>query len=254
MILIEYAGPIARVTLNRPANRNALDAETIAELHTALDSLSREEHLRVLVLTGAGDRAFCSGADLAALAAHPDARRAAARQFARLAVRIAGFARPVIARVNGPCVAGGMALFLAADLAVCHDGCHFALPEGNVGMWPMVVGPLLRRVVGHRVALDLALTGRRVEAAEAFALGLVNRVVPADLLDATVDALAERVARMSPSAVRMGRTAWLRAEALPLEAAVDQLADRLGDLMETEDAAEGFLAFLQKRDPVWKDR
>lgn len=252
--MLDNAGGVARITLSREAARNALDAETIQGLHVALDTLARDQDVRVIVLTGSGERAFCSGADLAALAAHPEARRAAARLFARLAIRLATFPRPVVARVNGPCVAGGMALFLAADLAVCHEGCHFSLPEGNVGMWPMVVGALLRRVVGHRVAMDLALTGRKVDAEEALRLGLVNRVVPLGELDFAVDDLVDRVRRMSPAAVRMGRAAWLRAETLPLEAAIDHLADRLADLMDTDDATEGFRAFLEKRDPEWTGR
>lgn len=253
MIHLDRRGPVARLTLDRPAARNALDGETVDALAAALDTLAADPTLRVLVLTGAGDRVFCAGADLAALAAFPEARREAAARFGRLAVRLATFPRPVVVRVNGACVAGGMALFLAGDLAVCHEGVHFALPEGNVGMWPMVVGALLRRCVGERVALDLALTARKVDAAEALRLGLVNRVVPAEALDAEVDALCAAVARMSPKALRLGRQAWRDAAALDLPEAVDLLAGRLGELMDSPDATEGFLAFVQKRDPAWSE-
>lgn len=254
MITVDHAGAVARITLDRPEARNALDAEAVLGLTAALDRLAHEPGLRVVVLTGAGDRVFCAGADLAALAHDPTARRAAGRAFARLLARITSFERPIIARVNGACLAGGMGLFLAADLAVCTPKTQFFLPEGNVGMFPMMVGALLRRVVGDRVALDLALTGRKVDASEALRLGLVNRVAAEGALDAETDALVDAVVRMSPSALRIGRAAWRHAADLPLPAALDHLADQLGDLMETEDATEGFLAFLEHRTPQWKDR
>lgn len=258
MITVDHsgvpAGAVARITLDRPEARNALDADAVLGLAAALDRLAAEPSLRVVVLTGAGDRVFCAGADLAALAHDPAARRAAGHAYGRLITQLATFPRPIIARVNGACLAGGMGLLLAADLAVCTPQAQFFLPEGQVGMYPMLVGALLRRVVGDRVALDLALTGRKVDAAEALRLGLVNRVAAEGALDAATEALVDAVVRMSPSALRIGRAAWRHAADLPLPAALDHLADALGDLMETEDATEGFLAFLEKRTPTWKDR
>lgn len=254
MIHLDRTGPVATLTLDRPAARNALDGDTIEALLTALDTLEVDPGLRVVVLTGAGDRVFCAGADLAALAAFPGERDRAARRFGEAIVRLATFRRPVIARVNGACLAGGMGLFLAADLAVSTSTAQFFLPEGNVGMWPMVVGALLRRVVGDRVALDLALTGRKLDAAEALRLGLVNRVAAPGALDAEVSTLVAALLRASPSALRLGRAAWRDAAGLDLRAGVDLLATRLGELMATEDATEGFLAFLEKREPRWQDR
>lgn len=254
MLRVERDGPVARLTIDQPLARNAIDLDTIVQLEDTLAALAPDRDLRVVVLTGAGEKAFCAGADLAALAAQPDARRAAALRFAGLVERLAAFERPVVVRVNGACLAGGMALLLASDLAVAHTGCTFALPEGRVGMWPMVVGALLRRAVGDRMALDLALTARRLDAAEAHRLGLVNRVVAPEALDAEVDRVVDGLLALSPSALRLGRKAWRDTADLPLPAAVETLALRLGELMETEDATEGFLAFLESRPPAWKDR
>lgn len=241
---------IATLTVDRPHVRNALDLETMDRLHRELDAA---ESARVVVLTGGGDRVFCAGADLAAVATHPAARRDAARRYAALLARLLAFPRPVIARVNGHCLAGGMGLMLASDMAVAVDDATFFLPEAGVGTWPMMVGALLIPVVGRRRALDLALTGRKLSAAEAEAWGLVQRVVPRGELDAVVAQVAESVARGSPSAGRAGRAAWREAISPGLEAQLGLLAERLGDVMDAPDAAEGFVAFLEKRAPRWAE-
>jgi enoyl-CoA hydratase/carnithine racemase len=241
-------GEVARITIDRPAARNALDLEAIEALSAALGRLDA----RVVVLTGAGDRVFCAGADLAALAGQPQALRAAARRYGELLAQLRASARPVVARVNGACLAGGVGLMLACDLAVASPRAELFLPEANVGMWPMVVGALLRDVVGRRVALDLAMTGRRLDPPECVRLGIYNRL--GDDVDVALAPLVAALLRASPSALRLGRRAWREAADLPLPQALEQLADRLGDLMETEDAAEGIVAFLSKRPPEWKDR
>lgn len=245
------AGEVTTLTLDRPQVRNALDLATIDALHAALDDA---RDARVVVLTGAGDKVFCAGADLAEVAGHPAGRRDAAKAYARLLGRLARYERPVIARVNGHCLAGGVGLLLACDLAVMADDATIALPEAAVGMWPAMVGAFLVRQIGRKRALELALTGRKVAAAEAEAWGLVNRVAPRGDLDRHVAEWAEAILARSPSAMRIGRKAWVDAQALPIEAGLALLAERLGDVMDTEDAAEGFGAFLQKRTPTWKDR
>ncbi len=245
-------GAVGTFTLDRPAARNALDLATIEALSAALDANAADPTLRVVVITGSGSKAFCAGADLAGLAGNPEGRRRAGRRYAELLARILEFPRPVVARVNGACMAGGWGLLLACDLAICTETATFQLPEVNVGMWPMMVGALLVPIVGRRVALDLAITARKLDAAEALRLGLVNRVA-ADL-DAGTAELVASLQKVSPSALRLGRRAWAEAAEQPLGAGLTLLAERLGDLMETEDAAEGFVAFLEKRPPVWKDR
>lgn len=244
-------GEIVTLTIDRPAVRNALDLATIDALHGALDAA---KDARAVVLTGAGDKVFCAGADLAQVAGNPEGRRAAAQAYARLLARIATNERPVIARVNGHCLAGGVGLVLACDLAVIAEDARVELPEAAVGMWPAMVGAFLVREVGRKRALELALTGRRLSAEEAERWGLVNRAVPRPELDIVVGDLTAAIAARSPAAIRIGRRAWADAQALPLDEALATLAARLGDVMDTEDAVEGFTAFLTKRAPTWKDR
>lgn len=245
------AGPVFTVTIDRPAVRNALDLPTITALHGALDAAA---DARVVVLTGAGDKVFCAGADLAQVAGDPAGRRAAGRAYAKLLGRLSNFERPVIARLNGHCLAGGVGLLLACDLAVMPDDATLSLPETAVGMWPSMIGAFLLRDLPRKVALELALTGRKVPAAEAVSLGLVNRAVPRADLDDAVAAYTDAIVARSPSAARIGRRAWRDAADLPLDDALAHLAERLGDVMDTEDAVEGFTAFLTKRAPTWKDR
>lgn len=245
------SGPVTTLTIDRPLVRNAIDLETIDALHAALDAAV---DARVVVLTGAGDKVFCAGADLARVAADQAGRRAAGKAYARLLSRLSSFERPVIARLNGHCIAGGVGMLLACDLAVMVDDATLALPETAVGMWPAMIGAFLLRDLPRKQAMELALTGRKLAAAEAVALGLVNRAVPRAELDAAVAFYSDAIVARSPSAARIGRRAWRDAADLPLDDALALLADRLGDVMDTEDATEGFLAFLEKRTPTWKDR
>lgn len=249
MILVQE-GEVTTVALDRPAVRNALDLATIDALDAALD---RARDARVVVLTSTNDHVWCAGADLTAVMGSPEGRRDAVRRFAGLVARLATFERPVVARVNGHCLAGGMALLLACDLAVSADNVHFSLPEAGVGLWPMMVGALLVPAIGRKRALDLALTGRRVDAPQAEEWGLVNRSVPRQALDGATADVVDAVRARGPAAIRLGRRAWADTAGMDLPVALDTLADRLGALMETEDAAEGVTAFAQKRAPRWKD-
>ncbi|MDP2306445.1 MAG: enoyl-CoA hydratase-related protein [Pseudomonadota bacterium] len=252
MIQVSSAvGGVTTLTIDRPAVRNAIDLATIDALHAALDAAV---DARVIVLTGAGDKVFCAGADLAQVAADPLGRRVAAGSYARLLGRISSFERPVIARLNGHCVAGGVGLLLACDLAVMVDDASLSLPETAVGMWPAMIGAFLLRDLPRKQAMELALTGRKLTAPEAVGLGLVNRAVPRVDLDSAVATYTDAIVARSPSAARIGRNAWRQAADLPLDEALALLADRLGDVMDTEDAAEGFVSFLEKRTPTWKDR
>lgn len=245
---VDLVGPVLHLRLDRPEARNALDLATIEALIAALDR-AREPGVRVIRLAAAGDRAWCAGADLAALAVFPEARAAAVRRYAELVAALDAAPRPVVAVARAPVLAGGMGLWCAADLAVCGPGVHFSLPEAGVGLWPMMVGALLGRHLPHRVAMELALSGRRMPAEEAAGWGLVNRV--AEDPEAAADELCMAIAEKSPAAVAAGRAAWRAARGQDA-AALPALAEALVAAMEQPDATEGVLAFLQKRKPAWQ--
>ncbi|MGH9000133.1 MAG: enoyl-CoA hydratase/isomerase family protein, partial [Acidimicrobiia bacterium] len=258
MELVRYLtdGPVARVTIDRVERHNALSYQVMSELVEAFGAAKADEAVRVLVLTGAGEKAFCAGADLGkigdnagAVAAH-DARGQVADMFRALWE----LGKPTIARVRGYCLAGGFGLALSCDFVIASDDSAFGTPEINIGLWPyMITVPLLRSMPPKKV-LDLMLTGRRVRAEEADRMGFVNRVVPAGDLDDTVDELAATLAEKSPVVVRWGRDSFYRVLDMVADDALDYLHTRLTVATTTDDAAEGLAAFAEKRPPKWTGR
>ena len=258
------ADGIATVTINRPERRNALSWSVIAELRSVLASLRDDPQVRVVVLTGAGEKAFCAGADLGGMASGDPSGAPEGSRFlevhdgrgglAELFLDLWSLGKPTIARVRGYALAGGMGLALACDFVVAADDSQFGTPEIDVGLWPfMITVPLVRSMPPKKV-LELMLTGRRVDAAEAERIGFVNRVVPVDELDAAVADLAAALAAKSPAIVRLGRDSFY---AVWDRAAADALAylhPMLTVTTLTEDAREGLAAFEEKRRPQWKGR
>jgi enoyl-CoA hydratase/carnithine racemase len=253
----EVDGAVARVTIDRPERRNAMSFGVMQGLLEAMRSARDDDAVHVVVLTGAGDRAFCAGADLggiaenAGTAAVHDARGLLADLFRAMY----GLGKPTIARVRGYALAGGFGLACACDLIVAADDAVFGTPEIDVGLWPyMITVPLLRSLPPKRV-LELMMTGRRVDAAEAERLGFVTRVVPVAELDAAVDELAATLAGKSSVIMRWGRDSFYRVLEQPdSDAALAYLQTMLSLTSHTEDAAEGVAAFAQKRKPEWKGR
>lgn len=258
-VLVAVADRVATLTINRPEKRNALSWSAMGELRAALAAAKMDPGVHVVVLAGAGEKAFCAGADLAAMASSGgyadlhDARGELARLFRELWE----LGKPTIARVQGYALAGGFGLALACDLVAAADDAIFATPEIDVGLWPHMITVPLTRSMPPKVALELMMTGRRVDAAEAERIGFVNRVVPAagpDGLDDVVGELAATLAAKSPVALKLGRDSFYGAWDLAAEDALRFLHPLLTVTASTEDAAEGLAAFAEKRPPRWSDR
>lgn len=252
----EVGDHVARITIDREERRNALSWAVVRELRRALAEAKGDDDVRVVVLTGAGTKAFCAGADLDGMADPTgfsdlhDARGELAGLFRDLYA----LGKPTIARVRGFALAGGFGLALACDLVVAADDAVFGTPEVGLGLWPhMITVPLLRSMAPKR-ALELMLTGRRVDAHEAERIGFVTRVVPVDELDAAVDELATGLAGRSPLTLRQGRDSFYAVWDQDVETSLRLLHPLLTITASTEDAAEGIAAFTERRAPEWRGR
>jgi enoyl-CoA hydratase/carnithine racemase len=251
----ERAAGVLTVTIDREERRNALDSATLAELESAFTRAGADPAVRVVVLRGAGERAFCAGADLAELEGHAsiDESRRHFDGVARVIRAMHAAGPPVIARVQGFALAGGCGLAVAADFTLAGESAVFGLPEIGLGLLPMIVSaPILRATGSRKAVLDLVLSARQVRADEALRLGLVSRVVADADLDAEVAALAQRLAALSPSALRLGKEAIYTMAELEYDAALRYLREVVVLASRTDDAREGIRAFFEKRPPVWK--
>lgn len=251
------AAGVRTFTIDRETQRNALDRRTLEELEGAFDAAAGNPEVRVVVLRGAGDRAFCAGADLKELLDHEsiDASRRHFDGVARVIRAMHRAPQPVVARVPGFALAGGCGLAVAADFTIASQSAVFGLPEIGLGLLPLMVSaPILRAVGSRKVLLDLVLTGRRVPAAEARELGLATRVVPDAKLDHEIAGLCEGLCALSPQALRLGKEAVYTMAELEYEAALRYLREMVVLTSRTEDAQEGIRAFLEKRPPRWTGR
>lgn len=247
-------GGVLTVLINREDKRNALNAAVLQGILAAVSSPPADA--RVVLVRSAGDRAFCAGADLAlmgedATGLEVHEARGGLREVV-LAMRSCPL--PVVARVQGLCLAGGVGLALGCDIVVCGDTAEWGLPEVDRGLWPFMVSGLLARHVSSKRAMDWMLTGRRFTSAEALDAGLASRVVPITDLDAEVDGLVATLAGKAPVAVRLGKQSWITATEAPLEAGLEALQAQLALITTTKDAAEGVAAFFEKRSPRWTGR
>jgi enoyl-CoA hydratase/carnithine racemase len=256
-LLVDLRDGIATVTLNRPEARNALNGTLVRELGDALEALDGNPDARVVVLRGAGDRAFCAGADLKGMFQEAPILEAR-EQYAGLARILAGIPRmrkPVIAQVHGYALAGGCGLAVACDLVVAAEDAVFGLPEVKLGLLPlMVLAPILRAAASPKRVLHMVLTGAELPAPEALAVGLVSQVVPRAELATAVDALARTLAGYSPATLAVAKEAFYTALELDHGQALPYLRDLLAIVARSEDAKEGIAAFLAKRPPRWTGR
>jgi enoyl-CoA hydratase/carnithine racemase len=250
---------VRTVTLNNPERRNAIGPQMVNELLYALEDAHAHAHagedVRAIVLTGEG-KAFCAGGDFAQMTGAADGGPVLPHRgdYADLLLAMTKTSIPIVARVNGAAMGGGLGLVAASTFAVAETGASLGTPEINVGLFPMMIMAVLARVVPRRRLLEMMLLGQKLTAADARDAGLLNRVVPAEELDAAVKAFTGEIAKKSPLTIGLGLSAFAAQDDMDLEKALPMLRDRLAECLGTEDAREGLMAFLEKRSPVWKNR
>ena len=255
-VAYEVADGVATVTLNDPEKRNMLSAQMMLELVDAMKTARDSEEVRAVVLTGAGEKAFCAGADLGGFGADvPLVQKHFATdlflEYFRLVPRLG---KPSLCAANGHVLAGGMGLALSCDLLIAKEGATFGTPEINVGAFPYMIMAIIYRNVPRKKVNEMMLLGERISAEEAVTYGLANKAVPADEFDAAVADWAGKLASKSPVLMRLGHDAMYRQQDMALDDALEFLRSQLSLTFSTEDIVEGVQAFLEKRQPEWKGR
>jgi enoyl-CoA hydratase len=253
----EVAGAVATIALDEPDTRNALSEAMLDDLLAAFTHAGRDDGVRCVVLASTHETVFSGGADLKGFGADDvavAARHAANDRFPRLFTLIGELGKPVVCAVGGHVLAGGLGLALACDLVLASERATFGTPEINVGLFPFMVSALLHRNVGRKACSELLLLGERIDAHEARRIGIVNRVVAPDELDAAVADWAGRLAGRSPLIVKLGKDALWRTQDMALDDALELLRAQLTIALCSDDAREGVAAFFARREPRWSGR
>ncbi len=254
-VLLERHGRTAILTINRPDKLNALDQAVEAAMKTRLAALAADDGVGVVIVTGAGDRSFVAGADIAEFEGRSPLDQRRAMEIPRIFDVMPLFPKPVIAMINGFCLGGGCELAASCDLRIASDNARFGQPEVNLGIIPGGGGTQrLPRLIGMGYAMRLCLTGDMIDATEAMRIGLVEQVVPAQELRATTLELARKIAAKSPATLRLIKESLRASERLGIDDGVVYERDLLTLSFSTEDKAEGVSAFLEKRQPQWRGR
>ncbi|MCB9654330.1 MAG: enoyl-CoA hydratase/isomerase family protein [Deltaproteobacteria bacterium] len=255
-ILYQRNERVIYLTLNRPEKRNAMSEVMLSELSRALDEADQEDDACVIVLRGAGDKAFSAGADLGGMGKQDSFLKTheARGRFSQVFLKLLRHSKVTIAAVNGHCLAGAVGLMLACDLAVGRKGFKIGTPEIKRGLFPFMISALILRRMGHRAASELMLLGETITTEEAAALGLLNRAVPDAEFEAIVYGWANKLAGYSPAVLRLGRRALVEQEGMPLEGAFSYLQGLISINAQLDDAEEGIRAFFERRDPMFTGR
>ena len=255
-LLYEVVDGVATVTLNRPDQRIVLNGQLLAALVDAMKQARDDDAVRAVVLTGAGDKVFCAGADLGGYAAETPLveKHFASDLFLEFFSLMPKLGKPSLCAANGHVLAGGMGLALSCDLVIVREGARFGTPEINVGAFPYMIMALIYRNVPRKKVNEMMLLGEQISAEDAVACGLANKVVPADEFDQAVSDWAIRLASKSPVLMRLGHDAMYRQQDMAFEDALEMLRSQLSLTFSTEDIREGVSAFFEKRDPEWKGR
>lgn len=258
LVLYEVDGGVATLTMNRPERRNALSSALVEGLLERFTSLRDADDVACVVLTGAGEKAFCAGGDLADGLAGGDrgplGQREGRARFASLVQSMHACGKPVVGAVAGDALGGGFGLAMACDLVVVAEDARLGTPEIKLGLFPHIILAELMRDLPRKFLAELIYTGRKVRADELLALGVVNRVVPRSEVVGVAQELAASVAAFSPAILRLGKDGWTAAADQALPDALRTLHGQLEANLVAQDAMEGIAAFMQKRPPVWKGR
>ncbi len=251
LVLCERDGHCGIITINRPEQRNALNTAVLQELTAAFRTSMADSTVHVIILTGAGDRAFCAGADLNQFVEDIpiDTRAANLHAFVDLFSTMHHATKPIIGAVKGHALAGGLGLALSCDIVIAADHATFGTPEIGIGLWPMMIMSIINRHVGPKRSMELYLTGRRLTAQEACDWGLVNTVVPGSEVLKAARERASSLEGWSASILTMGREAFQHIDALDFDRSLEYLHGKLVQLASSSDAREGAKAFLEKRTP-----
>ena len=250
----EVADAVATIALDEPGTRNALSEAVLGELLDAFAAARDDEAVRCVVLSSTHETVFSAGGDLAAFAADEAVVARQAACFVRLFTLIGELGKPVICAAGGHVLAGALGLALACDLVIASDRATFGTPEIAVGLFPFMVSALLARSVPRKTCSELLLLGERIDAQEALRVGIVNRVVAPEQLDATVTEWAGRIAGRSPLVTKLGKDALWRTQDLALDDALELLREQLTIAASSHDAHEGIAAFYERREPRWSGR
>jgi enoyl-CoA hydratase len=255
-LLYQIEGGRAVITLNRPQRRNALSPGLIDDLHAALAAADADAGVRLILITGSGEKAFCAGGDLGSgmMADGVLAGQNGRARFGDLFRVLRRLGKPVVAKVQGDALGGGFGLMLGCDLVVAAEEARMGTPEVRLGLFPHVIMATIFRNVGRKAGMEMILTGDKISAARALELGLINQVVPRAELDSATDALCARVERHSPAILKLGRQAFNTMSEMRFDESLDFLNAMLTVNTLAEDAMEGVSAFLQKRPPDWKGK
>ncbi len=255
-VLYEIKEKVAIITINRPEKRNSMNENVMIGLNQSFAQAAEDSAVSAIILTGAGGT-FCAGADLGAnfsedpsfLDMYEDRGR-----FPELMMRMNNCKKPILAAIEGYCLAGGMGLCLSSDVVIASEDAQFGMPEIKRGLWPYMVTAVLIRNVGRKKALELCMTGDRIPAAEAERIGMINYSVPKDKYQEKVDEMATKLSSFSPAIMGLGKSSFYRIAGMATEDALHFLRGQLTINTQCEDLMEGIAAFMEKREPDWKGR
>ncbi|HQR04255.1 MAG: enoyl-CoA hydratase/isomerase family protein [Proteobacteria bacterium] len=256
-VLLETRGPVLWITINRPGKRNAINEGVIHTIREAIAAAPKDASLRAIVLTGAGDKAFCAGADLG-----PDVKGGAfdmdparpRHYVVDLFKQIGECTLPIIGRINGHALAGGFGLLAACDMAIAADDIRLGVPETGIGVAPMMILGHMMRLLPRRKLLEMCITAELIGPDEALELGVLNYVVPRDQLDDKLQWLLDRITSRSPTAIRLFKQGFHAMQDMDLRECMEYAQVMINVMARTEDAKEGRRAFQEKRAPLWNGR